>query len=286
MTKPIGVFDSGVGGLTVLREIKKRLPKENLIYLGDNARCPYGSKSIERIKSISIENSKFLLNFDVKMIVVACNTASAVALDVIRSNFNIPVVGVINAGVKKAIEVTKNKKIGIIGTRQTTSSAAHKKLIKRLDNSISVFTRSTPLFAPIVEEGLINKKSTKIMIKESLVYFKQNDIDTLILGCTHYPLLKKLIKEYLGDVNLVDPSEETSLEIKQKLLEDDMLNKKHNSSNKIFVTDNPINFMNISKNFLGSDLFMVEKINLDKYISDSITPINFEKSNFIEGSEI
>jgi glutamate racemase len=286
MTKPIGVFDSGVGGLTVLKEIKKRLPKENLIYLGDNARCPYGSKSVEKIKSISIENSNFLLNFDVKMIVVACNTASAVALDTLRSNFDIPVVGVINAGVKKAVEITKNKKIGVIGTRQTISSKSHKKLIKCIDPKIRVFTKPTPLFAPVVEEGLINKKSTKMIIKENLNYFKKNNVDTLILGCTHYPLLKEIINEYLEDVNLVDPSEETSLEIKQKLLEEDMLNKEPNVSNKIFVTDHPLNFINMSKNFLGSNLFVVEKINLDDYLKNPINSINFEKTKFIEGSEI
>jgi len=157
------------------------MPNENIVYLGDNARTPYGSKSGEKIKEISLENSRFLSKFDVKVIVVACNTASAVALDHLRAQVDVPVIGVIHAGVRAAVRSTKNKRIGVIGTRQTITTEAHKNLIASINPEIKVFSKATPLFAPVVEEGFTDKESTRMMIREYLAYFKVHDVDTLIL---------------------------------------------------------------------------------------------------------
>jgi glutamate racemase len=278
-SKAIGIFDSGVGGLTVLKEVKRQLPRENIVYLGDNARVPYGSKSKEKIKAISVENSEFLSKFEVKLIVVACNTASAVALDHLKSKFHIPIIGVIEAGAKAALKATRNKKIGVIGTKQTINSQTHMNLIKAIDPEIEVFTKATPLFAQIVEEDMTDFESTKMLIEESLSYFKENKVDTLILGCTHYPLLKKQIKEFLGDVTLIDPSKETSLEIRRVLARKNNKNLSHNEYDKIFVTDTPLSFLEISRRFMNSDTLVVEQISLEEQRKES--DVNSEKNKEI-----
>jgi glutamate racemase len=205
--QPIGVFDSGVGGLTILTEIKKLLPNENLLYLGDSARSPYGTKSAEKIKSMSLENSLFLSNSGSKVIVIACNTATAVAQDFVESMLGKKVIGVIDAGVRAALISSSNKKIGIIGTTQTIKSRAHELAIKKIDPSVKVFAKPTPIFATIVEEGFVDNKSTEMLIEEELNYFKECGVDTLILGCTHYPFLKEKINSFFdGTVNLIDPA--------------------------------------------------------------------------------
>ncbi|MCX8010152.1 MAG: glutamate racemase, partial [Ignavibacteria bacterium] len=197
--KPIGIFDSGIGGLTVVKEIINLLPNENLIYFGDTARVPYGNKSNETIKHYSIQNTKFLLHHNVKMIVVACNSASSIALDVVSNYTDIPVIGVIKPGALSAVANTKNKRIVVIGTHATISNKAYEKEITNLNGNVQVMGKACPLFVPIVEEGWQNNEIAFLTAKEYLAPLKKFYFDTLILGCTHYPLLKKVIQRVVGE---------------------------------------------------------------------------------------
>jgi glutamate racemase len=248
----IGLFDSGIGGLTVLHKIIEVLPKENTVYLGDTARAPYGTKSIETVVRYSFENSTFLLEKGVKLIVVACNTSSALALPGLKEKFSVPLIGVIEPGVRRAMQMTHNKKIGVIGTEATIQSGAYTKALKAQDERVEVYSRACPLFVPLVEEGWTNNAVVSITVEAYLGSLKQSGIDTLILGCTHYPLLKTAIRKYLGKgVKLVDSAEEIASEV-------GMLLKKHSLSRKIgkgnhsfFVTDAPDRFVKVGHRFLG-----------------------------------
>ncbi|MFP4189532.1 MAG: glutamate racemase [Candidatus Woesearchaeota archaeon] len=215
---PIGLFDSGIGGFSIMRALRKHLPQENMVFLSDNARHPYGSKSEMRLRSISLGNSRFLNRHGSKMIVVACNTASAVTKEYLSEKFDTGIVGVIDAGVRAAVKHTRNGKIGVIGTRQTIASGSHEKKILEIRSDAEVFSKSTPLFAPIVEEGYLENPSTDMLIREELRQFAEIDVDTLILGCTHYPFLADKISSLLGDhITLIDPAEETAREIRYML---------------------------------------------------------------------
>jgi glutamate racemase len=248
----IGLFDSGIGGLTVLHKIIEVLPKENTVYLGDTARAPYGTKSIETVVRYSFENSTFLLEKGVKLIVVACNTSSALALPGLKEKFSVPLIGVIEPGVRRAMQMTHNKKIGVIGTEATIQSGAYTKALKAQDERVEVYSRACPLFVPLVEEGWTNNAVVSITVEAYLGSLKQSGIDTLILGCTHYPLLKTAIRKYLGKgVKLVDSAEEIASDV-------GMLLKKHSLSRKIgkgnhsfFVTDAPDRFVKVGHRFLG-----------------------------------
>ncbi|MCM8831422.1 MAG: glutamate racemase [Candidatus Omnitrophica bacterium] len=253
--KPIGIFDSGVGGLTVFKQIRKLLPWEDLIYFGDTARVPYGNKSKETIIKFSIENILFLLQKQVKVVVIACNTSSSMALDYLKDIFNIPIIGVIDAGVKKAIKISSNKRIGVIGTRSTINSRSYEKKIKKFDKSIKIYSRACPLFVPLIEEGLLKGEIIDEVIKMYLEPFKKNNIDTLILGCTHYPLLKKQIASYLVGVNIVDSAKEVAL-CTFDLLKEKKLFKgtKKLGINKFYVSDEPTNFVKLAKLFLKKDI--------------------------------
>ncbi len=187
--KPIGVFDSGIGGLTVVKRIANTLPEEDIVYFGDTARVPYGSKSNSTVIEYSIQDARFLMNKNVKVIVAACNTASSIAIEQLRKNFDVPVIGMIEPGAQLAVKETKNKKIGVIGTRATISNKAYSKEIKRLDPQILVFEKACPLFVPLAEEGWIDHKATYEIAEEYLAELRDLKIDTLVLGCTHYPLL-------------------------------------------------------------------------------------------------
>ncbi len=213
----IGVFDSGVGGLTVVKELMKILPYEKIIYLGDTARAPYGTKADETIIRFSRENTKFLIKQNVKIIVVACNTSSAIALPFLQKENGIDVLGVVKAGAMAAFFSTKNKKVGVIGTSATVKSKAYEKEIKKLDKKIKIVSKATPLLVPLIEEGWLFQKTTKDILYYYLKDFKKTKIDTLVLGCTHYPLLKPLIKEILPGINLIDSSEEIAKETKELL---------------------------------------------------------------------
>jgi len=262
MVKPIGIFDSGIGGLTVVKEVIKLLPYENIVYFGDTARVPYGIKSKETIIKFSLENTLFLLQKDVKMIVVACNTSSSLALPVIRKHFKIPILGVIMPGAKEAVYATKNGKIGVIGTRATINSRAYEEEIKRLDSGIKVYSQSCPMFVPIVEEGWMNDGIASKVAEKYLTPLKAKGIDTLILGCTHYPLLKRKIQEIVGKgVKLIDSAQQVAVEVKQVLSQEGLLNNVRLApSREYFVSDEVAIFKNVAKMFLGSELKEVKKV--------------------------
>ena len=248
----IGVFDSGIGGLTVLQRIMEALPKENTVYLGDTARAPYGTKSVETVLRYSFENSEFLLAKGVKVVVVACNTSTAVALERLKDNLPIPVVGVIDPGVRKAIRTSKNKKVGVIGTEATIQSGAYTHALKAADSAVEVYSRACPLFVPLVEEGWTDNAVVEMTVQVYLSSLKHSGIDTLILGCTHYPLLKKAIRKFMGSgVRLIDSAEETAQEV-QALLRKGTLSKKSGKGvHSFFVTDAPDRFIKVGRRFLG-----------------------------------
>ena len=212
--KAIGIFDSGVGGLTVLKEIVKALPQEDTIYIGDTARVPYGTKSPETVTRYAQQITSFLVNRDIKLLVVACNTASAFSLDTLKQLFPIPIVGVIEPGARRAAAVTKTGKVGVIGTEGTIRSSAYAKAIKRMNPEIEVITRACPLFVPLAEEGWVDNDVARLAARMYLQGLNEQGVDTLVLGCTHYPLLKGIISEVMGErVTLVDSAEETALTV-------------------------------------------------------------------------
>ncbi|MGI6117334.1 MAG: glutamate racemase [Bilifractor sp.] len=222
---PIGVFDSGLGGLTVVREIMRNLPEERLVYFGDTARVPYGSKSKKTIIRFSRQIVRFLKTQNVKAIVVACNTASSLALDTIKPELDIPIIGVVRPGTDMALKTTKNKRIGVIATEGTINSGLYQKLLTEADSSISVFAKACPLFVPLVEEGWTKDPVTRIVAERYLSDILKNDIDTLIMGCTHYPLLRSLLREVVGEhVCLVNPAYETALALGSMLDETGLRN--------------------------------------------------------------
>jgi glutamate racemase len=248
----IGVFDSGIGGLTVLHKIIETLPNENTVYLGDTARAPYGVKSVETVRRYSFENAGFLLEKDLKLVVVACNTSTAIALTGLRDRLSIPIIGVIDPGVRGAIKSTRNKKIGIIGTEATIQSGAYTRALKESAPVVEVYSRARPLFVPLVEEGWTDNEVAEMTVKAYLSSLKQSGIDTLILGCTHYPLLKQAIRNFMGNtVGLVDSAEETAKEVEAALEKDALIRKNGNGVHSFFVTDAPDRFIKVGRRFLG-----------------------------------
>lgn len=261
----IGIFDSGVGGLTVLRELTKTLPQEDTIYFGDTARVPYGTKSPDTVIRYSQEIAAFLTKQDIKLLVVACNTASAVALPTLRRSLSIPVVGVIEPGAKRAVEVTRSGVIGVIGTSGTIRSSAYSRAIKRLNPNISVLARPCPLFVPLAEEGWTDNEIARMTAHLYLDELRQADVDTLVLGCTHYPLLKKTIADVIGpNVTLVDSAEETARTVATILQEKKLLRPHAEQGNHhYYVTDVPAGFIRVGNRFLGGKLGDVYQISLD-----------------------
>ncbi|HEX9144262.1 MAG TPA: glutamate racemase [Candidatus Binatia bacterium] len=248
----IGVFDSGIGGLTVLQRIMEALPKENTVYLGDTARAPYGTKSVETVLRYSFENSEFLVEKGVKIVVVACNTSTAIALGHLKDSLAVPVVGVIEPGVKKAIKTTKNRKVGVIGTEATIQSGAYTHALKSAHPDVEVYSRACPLFVPLVEEGWTDNAVVEMTVQVYLGSLKQSGIDTLILGCTHYPLLKKAIRKFMGSgVRLVDSAEETAQEVQSLLKKGTAAKKSGKGIHSFFVTDAPDRFVKVGRRFLG-----------------------------------
>ncbi|MGH7768557.1 MAG: glutamate racemase [Candidatus Binatia bacterium] len=249
---PIGLFDSGIGGLTVLQRIMEVLPKENTVYLGDTARSPYGTKSVETVLRYSFENADFLIEKDVKLLVVACNTSTAVALKALQENLPVPVVGVIEPGARAALAKTKNQRIGVIGTEATIQSGAYTHALKALDPKVEVYSRACPLFVPLVEEGWLDNKVVEMTVEFYLSGLKRSGIDALILGCTHYPLLKKAIRRYMGrGVGLVDSAEETANEVSSLLDEKALTRERGKGTASFFVTDVPDRFVKVGRRFLG-----------------------------------
>ena len=249
---PIGVFDSGIGGLTVLQKIMAALPKENTVYLGDTARSPYGTKSVETVLRYSFENTDFLIEKGVKLVVVACNTSTAIALESLRENVSLSVIGVIEPGVRGALEKTRNGKVGVIGTEATIQSGAYSRALKEKDSEVEVYSRACPLFVPLVEEGWLDNSVVKMTVESYLGSLKQSGIDTLILGCTHYPLLKKAIQKFMGrGVQLVDSAEETASEVATVLKKKSLARERGRGSPSFFVTDAPERFVKVGQRFLG-----------------------------------
>ena len=259
----IGVFDSGIGGLTVLKEIRKVLPNEKIFYFGDTARVPYGEKTKELITRYSKEIVEFLLDKEVSAIVVACNTATALALEELRKTFKIPIIGVIKAGAKTAINTTKSGNIGVIGTKATVNSKRYEEEIKKLSENVKVIAKACPLFVPAVEEGILDGKLVDQIIKTYLDDFEK-EIDTLILGCTHYPLLKSAIGEIYTNLNIVDPARETALDLKEILEEKNLLKNDatKNREVKYYVTDGKDKFKEIGIMFLDENIEKVELVKL------------------------
>ena len=268
-TAPIGVFDSGVGGLTVAREIMRNLPKEDIVYFGDTARVPYGSKSKDNIIRYSRQIIHFLQTKGVKAIVIACNTASALALDTVKDEFDIPIIGVVEPGARAALAVTENKKIGVIGTEATVRSSMYEKIIQGINPEVSVIEKACPLFVPLVEEGFKKHQVTDEIIDYYLASLKQSDIDALILGCTHYPLLRSKIKEYVGEkITLVNPAYETAMDLKRILQEMDMENpdiEGDHGSYSFYVSDAADKFKQFANSILPYDIETTKQINIEEY---------------------
>jgi glutamate racemase len=212
--QPIGIIDSGVGGLTVAKEVMRQLPKETIYYLGDTARCPYGPRSAEEVKEFTWQMTEYLLQYDMKMLIIACNTATAVVLDEIQTQLDIPVIGVIHPGARAAIKHTYNRKIGVLGTIGTINSGAYEEALHSLHGSLEVSPLACPKFVPLVESGEYNSPTADRIIEETLSSMKDTEIDTLILGCTHYPLLQSKIQEFMGNaVSVISSGDETAREI-------------------------------------------------------------------------
>lgn len=266
---PIGVFDSGVGGLTVAREIMRNLPSERIVYFGDTARVPYGNKSKEIVLKYSRQIVRFLMTQDVKAIVVACNTASALALETIRNEIDIPIIGVVKPGAKVAAETTRNKKIGLIGTRGTVNSKIYREIIQSKDPEIEVIGQACPLFVPLVEEGWLKDPVTIEVARRYLKPLLEQDIDTLILGCTHYPLLRSLLRELAGDkVSLVNPAYETAKALERLLSENDLLNERKIEEEfpyHFFVSDAEERFQEFANSILPYDVQKTKQINIEEY---------------------
>ena len=260
--RSIGIFDSGVGGLTVFKEIANLLPGENLIYLGDTARVPYGTKSVETVQRYALEAAEFLVDQGVKLLVVACNTASAVALPLLRERFQLPVIGVIEPGAKRAAK-SLNQRIGVIGTEGTINSNRYPEAIHALLPAAQIFSAPCPLFVPLAEEGWAEHEIARLTAIEYLQPLLAAQIDTLVLGCTHYPLLRNTLRQVLGDaVTLVDSAEETAKSVQQLFCQQGLENPRHGGGRNFFVTDVPTRFVRVGQPFLGNSLGRVEQVQI------------------------
>ncbi len=259
---PIGVFDSGIGGLTVVREIRKLMPREDIIYLGDTARLPYGTKSMEAIKEFSLQNTRFLISRGAKFIVVACYSATSAALETLQHTFDVPIIGVINPGVKRALALTRNNRIGVIGTSLTIYSGAYEKAFKKLKPEIEILGRACPLFISLVEEGWLDHPATELIAQTYLQPLKEDAIDTLLLGCTHFPLLTGVIRKFMGDINYVDASREVSQELRGMLEKEGMDNPQGKGLVAIYLTDLSQNFKEIGERFLGEPMKNFARVSL------------------------
>jgi glutamate racemase len=257
---PVGVFDSGIGGLTVAHEVMRQLPHESVLYFGDTARVPYGPKSPDTVRRYSREIADFLRGQGVKSIVIACNTATAHALTVLRDEFDMPVIGVVEPGARAAVAVTTRGRIGVIGTVGTIKSGAYERAIRAINPDVFITARACPLFVPLVEEGWTDHEATRLVAREYLAPLVAADIDTLVLGCTHYPLLKPLLREVLGpDVRLIDSAEETAAETARTLATANLAAPNDAEPTHRFVaSDDPQQFLKLGQRFLGDAIEGVE----------------------------
>lgn len=261
---PIGVFDSGLGGLTVTKELMRHLPSEDIIYLGDTARVPYGTKSASLIKRYSLEGALFLLNKNVKMLVIACNTVSAIALKRLKELLRIPIIGVIEAGVIVACNETQNGRIGVIATPAVVKLKAYQNGITEFKPDAKVFSKATPLLVPLVEDGRVEDPLTEKALRNYLEPLVRQEIDTLVLGCTHYPVLKPLIKKMYNDqFRIVDSAETTAKFVRENLLKNDLIKTYGEGKIHCFVSDYPPSLKRVSKIFFGKKLDRIQKCIID-----------------------
>jgi glutamate racemase len=265
--RPIGVFDSGVGGLTVFHALERALPRERLFYLGDTARVPYGPKSPETVTRYGLEAARFLRKHDVKALVVACNTVSAVAIDAVAEEARVPTVGVILPGARRAVKVSRSGRIGVIGTRATVGSEAYPRAILALRGDAEVFSQACPLFVPLAEEGWTDDDVARAVAERYLATLKQSGVDTVVLGCTHYPLLKPTIQEVMGEgVALVDSAEAVAEEVREWLATDAVLRGPVDAgaaTHRFYVTDAPAPFQTVAERFLGRPMGLLGRARLE-----------------------
>lgn len=263
---PIGVFDSGVGGLTVVREIMRQIPGERIVYFGDTARVPYGNKSKETVITYSRQIVKFLRTKDVKAVVIACNTASAFALETIKEEIDIPMIGVVKPGAKVAAETTKNGRIGIIGTEGTIHSGIYNEFLSETNPNVKVYGKACPLFVPLVEEGLLEDSVTYEMAGRYLNELLQYGIDTLVLGCTHYPLIRHTIQKVVGDgITLVNPAYETAISLKEVLVANHIENAGNGGGHRFYVSDGAEKFKEFANTILPCEVLKTKDINIEQY---------------------
>jgi len=260
--RPVGVFDSGIGGLTVVREIFNLLPDEPVLFFGDTARLPYGPKSKETVIRFARQNTRFLLSRGVRFVVVACNTASSAALGLLKDESPVPVIGVIEPGARAAARATKNGVVGVIGTRGTVASGAYERALTALDPSLKVHSAPCPLLVPIAEEGWVDHPVTEQIVSEYLAPLVRESVDTLILGCTHFPVLKSVIQKAAGDgVTIVDAARETALVLKESLTLDE--GDRPEPLHRFFVSDVPHRFREEAELFLGGPIGEVERVQME-----------------------
>jgi glutamate racemase len=257
--QPIGIFDSGFGGLTVFKALRKLMPGENIIYFGDTARVPYGTKSADSVIEFSEQISSYLISKKIKILVVACNTSSALALEKLRKNIKVPVIGVISPSVNAVCANVQNKKILILATTSTVNSRAYSKQLNKKNKKLLIYEKACPLFVPIIEEGCAGKTFAKQIVKEYLLPLKKNKFDAMILGCTHYPMLKKVIKEVMGKkVTIINSSAQAAKEVYKKLFDLNMLNKSKKGFEQFIVSDDPKKFMALAGKLLNIEIKKLE----------------------------
>lgn len=259
---PIGIFDSGIGGLTVVKEIRRILPNENIVYLGDTARLPYGTKSVDAIIQFSLENAAFLISRGAKLIVIACYSSTSVAFEIVQKNLAVPVIGVIQPGVEKAVELTKNRKIGVIGTSLTIYSGAYEKAFRKIGERCEILGKACPLFVSLVEEGWLDHPATELIAQTYLVPFKEDNIDTILLGCTHFPLLMPVFQKIMGKINYVDAAREVGTMVAEELRRLDLERGEQGGDLAIYLTDLSMNFKEIGERFLGEPMRNFSRITL------------------------
>ena len=269
-TNPVGIFDSGIGGLTVVRAVSRIMPNENIVYFGDTARVPYGGKSNDTVIEYTLQAANFLLRKNIKLLIVACNTASSVALKDLKRFLTIPVIGMIEPGAKMALQESKRGVIGVIGTRATINNKAYSNELKKLNPRLKVYEKACPLFVPLAEEGWIDHKVTSLIAKEYLAEFSEKKIDSLILGCTHYPILKDVISRAVGkNVKLVDSGTPAARLVEDYLNGRGLRNQSvHQGESEFFVSDVPAKFKEIAERFLGRKISHIHKVELDELTNE------------------
>ncbi|MEI6241791.1 MAG: glutamate racemase [Chlamydiota bacterium] len=262
-TKSIGIFDSGIGGLSVFRQVVELLPNESVIYFGDTARVPYGNRDPETIIQYAMECADFLVSQDVKMLVVACNTICAYAFEALQNRFSLPIVGVIDSGLKTLLQTTKNEKVGILGTTATISSGIYPRKIGACNPQIQVHSVATPLFVPLVEEGFIEHKAVDLIVEEYLSALKKENIDSILLACTHYPFLRKVIEKCVGNKIVVkDASEACAIEVSHELVKRGLATTATEAHYLFFVSGEAKKFQKMGEKFLGRNIESIQEVTL------------------------